>query len=57
MRRFTLFKLRRRPDVKELWENAKLGWALFRRGRLRPVGPAALKGRDEINLIFKRTGA
>jgi heterodisulfide reductase subunit C2 len=57
MRRFTLFKLRRQPDLKELWENAKLGWALFQRGRLRPVGPPALKGRDEIDLIYKRTGA
>jgi hypothetical protein len=57
MRRFTLYKLRRQPDLKELLENAKLGWALFKRGRLRPVGPPALKGRDEINLIYKRTGA
>jgi len=57
MRNFTLFKLRRRPDLKELWENAKLGWALFKRGRLRPIGPPALKGRDEINKIFRRAGA
>jgi heterodisulfide reductase subunit C2 len=57
MRRFTLYKLRRQPDLKELLEKAKLGWALFKRGRLRPVGPPALKGRDEINLIYKRTGA
>jgi heterodisulfide reductase subunit C len=57
MRRFTLFKRRRQPDIKELWENARLGWALFQRGRLRPVGPPALKGRDEINRIFQRTGA
>lgn len=57
MQRFTLFKLRRRPDFKELWENAKLGWALFRRGRLRPIGPPALKGKGEINQMFKRTWA
>jgi len=57
MRRFTLFKLRRRPQLKELWENSKLGWALFRRGRLRPVGPPALKGRDEIKEIFRQAGA
>ena len=56
MRRFTLFKLRRRPQLKELWENAKLGWALFKRGRLRPIGPSALKGRDEINKIFQQAG-
>ncbi len=57
MRRFTLFKLRNQPDFKELWENAKLGFALFKRGRLRLVSPSALKGRDEINQMFKRTGA
>jgi heterodisulfide reductase subunit C len=57
MRRFTLFKLRRRPQLKELWENSKLGWALFRRGRLRPAGPPALKGRDEIKEIFRQAGA
>jgi heterodisulfide reductase subunit C2 len=57
MRRFTLFKLWRRPQIGELLENAKLGWALFKRGRLRPVGPRALKGRDKINEIFRRTGA
>jgi len=57
MRRFTLFKLRRRPQLKELWENSKLGWALFKRGRLRPIGPPALKGRDEIKEIFRQAGA
>jgi heterodisulfide reductase subunit C len=57
MRRFTFYKLRRQPDLKELLENAKLGWALFRRGRLRPIGPPALEGRHEIDKIFKRTGA
>lgn len=57
MRRFTLFKLWRRPQIGELWENIKLGWGLMRRGRLRPIGPKALKGRDEINKIFQRAGA
>lgn len=56
MQRFMLFKFRRRPQIKELWENAKLGWALFKRGRLRPIGPPALKGRGEINQIFQQTG-
>lgn len=56
MRRFTLFKLWRRPQIKELWENAKLGLALFKRGRLRPAGPPALKGRGEIKAIFNRAG-
>ncbi len=57
MRRFTLFKLWRRPQIGELWENAKMGWALFKRGRLRPAGPPALKGRQEIDEIFRRAGA
>jgi len=57
MRRFTLFKLRRRPQIGELWENMKLGWGLFKRGRLRLSGPPTLKGRDEIKKIFKSTGA
>lgn len=56
MQRFTLYTLRRRPQLKELWENAKLGWGLFKRGRLRPVGPPALKGRQEIKEIFQRAG-
>ncbi len=56
MRRFTLYTLRRRPQLKELWENAKLGWGLLKRGRLRPIGPAALKGRQEIKEIFQRAG-
>lgn len=57
MRRFTLYKLRRRPQIGELWEDAKLGWGLFKRGRLRLSGPPTLKGRDEIKKIFKSTGA
>jgi hypothetical protein len=56
MRRFTFFKLRRKIDIQELLENAKLGWALFKRGRLRPTGPPALKGRAEINHIFQKAG-
>lgn len=54
MRRFTFFKLRRRLDIQELLDNAKLGWALFRRGRLRPTGPPALKGQAEIKRIFQQ---
>ena len=57
MRRFTLFKLRRRPQVDEVLGNIKLGWGLFKRGRLRLVGPPALKGRNEIEKIFQRAGA
>ncbi|MCL4500862.1 MAG: 4Fe-4S dicluster domain-containing protein [Deltaproteobacteria bacterium] len=57
MRRFTLYKLWRRPRIGELLENMKLGWAMMRRGRLRPAGPKPLKGRNEINEIFRRAGA
>jgi len=57
MRRFTLFKLWRRPQIGELLENSKLGWGLFKRGRLSLSGPPTLKGRDEIKKIFKSTGA
>ena len=57
MRRFTLYKLWRRPQIGELLENMKLGWGMMKRGRLRPVGPPALKGREEINAIFRRAGA
>lgn len=57
LRRFTLYKLWRRPQIGELLENMKLGWAMMKRGRLRPVGPKALKGRNEINEIFRRAGA
>lgn len=57
MRRFTLYKLWRRPQLGELLENFKLGWGMMKRGRLRPVGPPALKVREEIKAIFQRAGA
>jgi heterodisulfide reductase subunit C len=57
MRRFTMYNLWRRPQIGELWDNMKLGWGLFRRGRLRLTGPPALKGRGEIKKIFKSAGA
>ncbi|MHB8066942.1 MAG: 4Fe-4S dicluster domain-containing protein [Desulfobaccales bacterium] len=57
MRRFTLYKLWRRPQIGELLKNIKLGWSMMKRGRLRPVGPPALKGREEIKAIFRRAGA
>ncbi len=56
MQRFLLFKLRRRPKIKELWENFRLGYGLFKRGRLRPGGPPALKGRAEIEKVFHEAG-
>jgi len=56
VRRFTLFKLWRRPNLGELVENLKLGLKLMKRGRLRLAGPPALKGRAEIAQIFQSSG-
>ncbi|MGQ9920089.1 MAG: 4Fe-4S dicluster domain-containing protein [Desulfobacca sp.] len=56
MQRFMLFKMRRRFHLKELLDNAKLGLALFKRGRLRLRKPPAIKGKGEIRSIFQRAG-
>ncbi len=56
MQRFLIYKLRRQPNLQELLDNAKLGWALFKRGRLRLGRPPALKGKGEIQSIFQRAG-
>ncbi len=56
VRRFTLFKLRRRVDVGELIANLKLGAKLLKRGRLRLAGPRALKDRGQIEKIFEDSG-
>jgi hypothetical protein len=53
VRRFTLFKLRRKFDAEELKENLKLGWKLLKRGRLRLVGHRAPRGQAEIKKILK----
>jgi heterodisulfide reductase subunit C len=56
LRNFTLFKQRRHLDIGELIDNAKLGWKMFKRGRMRLTGPPAIKGKAEIKQIFKRAG-
>lgn len=56
MRRFTLYKLGRGPKLGELVQNLKLGWELFKRGRLRLAGTTALKGKAEIKEIFEKSG-
>jgi heterodisulfide reductase subunit C len=53
VRRFTLFKMRRKFDIKEMQENMKLGWQLFKRGRLRLLGSHAPKGQAEIKELLK----
>ena len=53
VRRFTLFKMRRKFDAKELKENLKLGWQLFKRGRLRLLGSHRPKQQAEIKELMK----
>jgi len=53
VRRFTLFKMRRKLDVKELMGDMKLGWQLLKRGRLRLLGSPAPRGQAEIKEILK----
>ncbi len=55
VRRFTLFKLWRRPNAGELWENLKLGLKLFQRGRLSLGGPPKLKDQAGLQKIFQQT--
>ncbi|RJR33444.1 MAG: heterodisulfide reductase [Deltaproteobacteria bacterium] len=53
VRRFTLFKMRRKFDFQELKENMKLGWRLFKRGRLRLLGSHAPKKQAEIKELLR----
>jgi heterodisulfide reductase subunit C len=57
IRRFTLFRFWRRPDAGALLDNLKIGWQLWRRGRLRLVGPPALRGQAEIRRLFADSGS
>lgn len=54
--RYTFYKLRRRPEWRAMLEDARLGWKLFRRRRLRLWGPPPLKGKAEIQQIMRRAG-
>ncbi len=53
VRRFTLFKMRRKFNIKELREDMKLGWELMKRGRMRLLGSHAPKAQAEIKEILK----
>ena len=53
VRRFTLFKMRRKFDAQELKENLKLGWQLFKRGRLRLLGSHKPQKQPEIKELLK----
>lgn len=54
--RYSLYKLRQKPDLRAMLEDAKLGWKLFRRRRLRLRKPPALRGKAEIRQILQRAG-
>jgi heterodisulfide reductase subunit C2 len=54
LRRYTLYKMRRHPDLAELKQNINLGWQLWKRRRVRLLGPPALRGKAEIREIFRQ---
>jgi heterodisulfide reductase subunit C len=56
LRRYGLFKLWHRPNFPELVRDLKLGLKLWKKGRLRLAAPPALKGRGEIEAIFRQAG-
>ncbi len=56
LRRYTFYKLRRQPSLAELKQDLNLGWKLWKRGRVRLSGPPALRGKAEINEIFRKAG-
>ena len=54
LRRYTLFRMRRQPDFAELKQNLSLGWKLWKRRRVRLLGPSPLRGKGEISEIFRQ---
>jgi heterodisulfide reductase subunit C2 len=54
LRRFGLYRLRRQGSLAELKENMRLGWKLWRRGRVHLLGPSPLRGKAEIAEIFRK---
>jgi heterodisulfide reductase subunit C len=54
LRRYSLYKMRRHPNLAELKQNLQLGWKLWKRRRMRLVGPPALRGKAEIKEIFRK---
>jgi heterodisulfide reductase subunit C len=54
LRRYMLYKMRHQLSLAELKDNLNLGWKLWRRRRMRLVGPAALRGQAEIKEIFRK---
>jgi heterodisulfide reductase subunit C len=56
LRRYTFHKLWRQPDMAEMKRDMRLGWKLWRRGRVRLKSPPALRGKVEITTIFQKAG-
>jgi len=54
LKRYLLYRLRRQPDLTEFKKNMRLGWKLWKRGRVRLLGPPALRGKAEIKEIFQK---
>lgn len=55
LRHYTFYKMRRKLDLTELKQNINLGWKLWKRNRVRLMGPPALKGKAEIKEIFHKS--
>jgi heterodisulfide reductase subunit C len=56
MGRYGVFKLKRKFDIEDMWQNLKLGLKLWKRGRLRLPSFNSLKSHPEINKIFRDAG-
>jgi heterodisulfide reductase subunit C len=54
LRHYALYKMRRNLNLTELKQNINLGWKLWKRGRVRLVGPPSLRGKAEIKEIFRK---
>lgn len=54
LRRYTFYKMRRTLNLTELKQDFNLGWKLWKRKRVRLVGPPSLKGKAEIKEIFRQ---
>ncbi len=56
LRRYTLYRIRNQLSLAELKENMRTGWKLWKRGRVRLIGPPALRGKAQMQEIFQKAG-
>ncbi len=56
LRRYIFYKIRRQPNLAELKQNMRLGWKLWKRRRMRLIGPPALKAKAQMQKIFQKAG-